>query len=108
MSGESETESTDETQLQSFKCHICNFKPGFDELVHILSQIFITGPYLVTLHNGHYYVRCEFDDCKRYFHLKCIHSTFPDEALNHAHLSNLRDTGIHCPVCEPGNKIINY
>lgn len=108
MSGESDTESTDETQLQEYKCHICNFKPDVDELINILEQIVDIGPYLVTLRNGQLYVRCEFVDCQRYFHLKCIHPSFPDEGLNNSHIPSLSDTGIHCPVCEPGNQIVNY
>ena len=105
-SGESETESSDETNFQTYKCHLCNYKPDFHELVNILEQVVNVGPYLVVLSNGQYYVRCQFEDCERYFHLLCIHSTFPDDDLNFSH--TLRESGIHCPVCEPGNVIVNY
>lgn len=107
-SGESDTESTYETNVQSYKCHICNVKPDFITLVHILQQIVSTGAYLVTLPNGDLYVRCQFQDCERYYHIRCIHPTFPDESLNYAHNEELRENGIHCPKCEPGLKINNY
>lgn len=74
---------------------------------HILERITMEGPYLIQLNNGEYYVRCIFEDCERY-HLKCIHPTFPDEHLNLTHLNDIRNNGIHCPKCEPGNLIINY
>lgn len=108
MSGESDTESTGETNYQTYKCHICNNIPEFRELINILEQIVDVGPYLLALRNGQFYIRCEFEDCQRYFHLLCIHPSFPDEALNHSHLQTLRESGIHCPICEPGKKIINY
>jgi hypothetical protein len=108
MSGESDTESDFETNLQTYKCHICNVKPNFGILIHLLEQIVEIGPYLINLPNGQLYVRCQFDDCERYYHLTCIHPSFPDESLNYDHLDELRENGIHCPKCEPGQEIINY
>lgn len=106
---DSDTESTTETALQSYKCHICQYRPDFNTLIHILQQIILNGPYLVVLPNGQYYVRCQFDDCSRYFHVTCIHPSFPDEQLNVEHFGDLRDNGIHCDICEPGKeKIVNY
>ena len=108
MSGDSDTESTTETNIQSYKCHICEQKPNFDTLVHILQEIINRGPYVITLPDGQFYIRCQFTDCERYYHLRCIHPTFPDEALNHAHLADLIENGIHCPKCEPGIHLNNY
>ena len=107
-SGDSDTESDFETNLQQYKCHICNIKPSFNILVQMLEQIVENGPFLISLPNGHFYVRCRFEDCERYYHLHCLHDTFPDEALNFSHLSDLRENGIHCPKCEPGLVIVNY
>jgi uncharacterized CHY-type Zn-finger protein len=107
-SGESDTESTGETEYLQYKCHICQFVPDINELIHILEKVVDIGPYLISLRNGQFYVRCQFADCERYFHLLCIHPTFPDEALNYSHLDTLKESGIHCPVCEPGIKIVNY
>lgn len=84
-SGESDTESTSETNIQSYKCNLCQFKPDFNTLVYMLEQIVLNGGLLVRLPNGQYFVRCEFEDCCRYFHLTCIHPTFPDESLNSSH-----------------------
>ena len=81
-SGYSDTESTDETNIQLCKCHICNYKPDFSTLTYILEQVVQSGHLLVNLPNGQYYVRCAFEDCARYLHLHCIHSSFPDEQLN--------------------------
>lgn len=107
-SGDSDTESTSETNIQTYKCHVCNFKPDFNTLIHILNEIVLRGEFLVYLPNGQYYVRCKFDDCARYFHIGCIHPTFPDEALNQTHFAELRDNGIHCSLCEPGRASINF
>ena len=105
---DSDTESQYETNIQSYKCHICNEKPTFATLIHILQEIINIGPLLITLPNGEFYVRCQFADCERYYHLRCIHPTFPDEALNLSHLEDLRENGIHCPKCEQGHAIVNY
>ena len=102
MSGESDTESADETRLQEWKCNICNFKPNHAEVILLMQQVINSGPYLLTLLNGDLLVRCRFNDCQRYFHITCIHTTFPDEALNFNHLQDFRENGIHCPLCEPG------
>ena len=107
-SGESDTESADETNLQQFKCHMCQYKPNFDVLVYILSKILEDRPFLVRLPNGEYFVRCQFDDCERYYHLKCIHPTYPDNDLNQSDLPELQQNGIHCPLCEPGYEPVNY
>lgn len=105
---DTDTESSDETDIQTYKCHICQYKPNFTTLAHILQQIIDIGPYLITLPNGQFYVRCQFEDCERYYHLWCIHPTFPDEGMNFEHFEDLRQNGIHCPKCEPGVNIINY
>ena len=107
-SGDSDTESTDETNIQLYKCHICQYKPDINTLIHILEQIVNTGCLLLSLPNGQLYIRCKFEDCARYYHLNCIHSTFPDEELNYGHLDELRENGIHCPKCEPGKLPKNY
>ncbi|KAH3735093.1 hypothetical protein DPMN_041554 [Dreissena polymorpha] len=101
MSGESDTESDFETNLQTYKCHICNFKPNFGNLIYILEQIVEIRPYLINLPNGQLYVRCQFDDCESYYHLKSIYPSFPDESLNYDHLDDHRENGMHCPKCEP-------
>lgn len=107
-SGDSDRESTTETYIQLYKCHICAYKPDFNTLIYLLEQVALTGHYLINLPNGQHYVRCAFDDCSRYFHLNCIHNSFPDEQLNESHLEDLRENGIHCPVCEPGKIVKNY
>ena len=104
----SDTESDYETNVQQYKCHVCNFKPNAGTLIHILEQTINDGPYLISLQDGQLYVRCQFQDCERYYHLKCIYVTFTNEALNYSYLNDLRENGIHCPKCEPGVKIINY
>lgn len=101
MTGESDTVSTGETEFQTYKCHICNFKPGLYELIHILEQIDFSGPYQP-------YVHCEFADCQHYVHVKSIHYNFPNEELNYSHLQSLSESSNHCPACKPGNKILNY
>ena len=106
---DSDTESTTETYIVSYKCHICGFKPpDLDTLIYLVEQVAENGRFLINLPDGSYYIRCAFEDCNRYFHLTCIHNSFPDEQLNEAHLEYLRDNGIHCPICEPGKPIKNY
>lgn len=42
---DTDTESSDETNIQTYKCHICQYKPNFTTLAHILQQIIDIGPY---------------------------------------------------------------
>ena len=107
-SGDSDPESVHEANVQQYKCHVCNYRPNMSELIEILEQIVALGPYLIALPNGQYFVRCLFEDCCRYYHLHCIHPSFPDEALNFDHLYELQENGIHCPKCEPGVNNVNY
>ena len=37
-SGDSDTESTTETFTQSYKCHICAFKPDLNKLIYLIEQ----------------------------------------------------------------------
>ena len=103
-SGDSDTERTTETYIVSYKCHICGFKPtSTHEFIwwnRLLTQaISLSISQMVAI---------TFEDCNRYFHLTCIHTSFPDEQLNEIHIEDLRDNGIHCPICEPGKTIKNY
>jgi hypothetical protein len=107
-SGESDTESVSETNIQSYKCHVCQYKPDFNSLIFLLQQIVNVGPFLLTLPDGTFYVRCLFEECSRYYHIHCIHPTFPDEHLNQCHFEDLRENGIHCPKCEPGRSATNF
>lgn len=71
---------------------------------YLMLQFLETGPYLLRLPNGNFFVRCKFTDCQRYFHIECIHPTFPDEALKFSHLDDLKDNGIHCSFYDPGHE----
>lgn len=104
MSGGSDTESLEQMLLEEWQCNICMWVPTRDIVNFLLLQTLENGPYLLTLPNGSYYVRCYFPDCQRYFHLQCIHVTFPDESLNQSHFNDLKENGIHCPCCEPGHE----
>ena len=90
-SGDSDTESTTETYIVSYKCHICGFKPDFNTLIYLVEQVARTGHFLTNFQDGSYYTRCAFEDCNRYFHLTCIHTSFPDEQLSETHIEDLRD-----------------
>ena len=107
-SGESDTESTSETNIQTYKCHSCNYRPDFNALISLLEQIVLTGPFLLQLPNGRFYVRCAFEDCARYYHVDCLHPSFPDEELGYPHLQDFAENGIHCHMCEPGREPKNY
>ena len=50
----------------------------------------------IMLPDGTPYVRCLFNDCKSWFHLKCVHPSFPDKLLNIEHFVDLAENGIHC------------
>ena len=105
LSGDSDTESLQQTLLEEWKCNICSYIPSHEIAYTLWEQCDNVGPYLLRLPNGEYYVRCRFADCQRYFHLTCVHPTFPDEALNFSHFEDLQQNGIHCSCCEPGHEI---
>ena len=96
---DSDTESVTDTWAQRFKCHICDFIPESHLATSLEIQFIETGSYLLNLPDGSLIVRCLFVDCKRWFHLKCVHATYPDEALGEGHLEDLAHNGIHCDLC---------
>ena len=103
FSGESDTESTIQTHEEqlcnTFTCQICLDAPTLDVARLMDIHWMENEELLIVLPDGTPYVRCVFNDCKIWFHLKCVHPSFPDESLNIEHFVDLADNGIHCDLC---------